>query len=78
MEQLCKDYMEYWDRIKEILIHIIFKEYGSPWLDRIGYITYVLNKAEFIKVDENPEYHLTLTFKDRIPMEDVMDLEWVN
>lgn len=73
-----KDYMEYWDRIKRLIIHIMFKEYGSPWLDRIGHLTYVLHKSEVIKVDENPEYHLTLTCRDRIPMEDVMDLEWVN
>lgn len=68
-----KDYMEYWDRIKSILIHIIFKEYGSPYDDKIAKLIYVLNKADFVKVDENPISTLSITFKDWVVPEDTID-----
>ena len=68
-----KDYMEYWDRIKSILIHIIFKDYGSPYKDQIARFIYILNKADFVKLDENPITNLSITFKDQIIPEDYID-----
>ena len=68
-----KDYMEYWDRIKSILIHVIFKDYGSPYKDQIARFIYILNKADFVKLDENPITNLSITFKDQIIPEDYID-----
>lgn len=68
-----KDYMEYWDRIKSMLIHIILKDYGSPYKDQIARFIYILNKADFVKLDENPITNLSITFKDQIIPEDYID-----
>lgn len=75
--RVFKDYIGYWDRIKSIIIHILFTEYGSPYDDKIAQFIYVLNKADVVKLDENPKTTLSITFKDDVSLEDSIDKTYI-
>lgn len=72
-----KDCIGYWDRIKKIIIHIIFAEYGSPYDDKIAQFIYILNKADVVKLDENPKTTISITFKDDVVLEDSIDKTYI-
>lgn len=65
--------MEYYDRIKELLIHLQSTDYASPYKDHIAQLIYVLNKRDVVTINEKPMYNNSITFKDSIIPEDCID-----
>lgn len=73
-----KDYMEYYDKWRSLLVHLLKVDYGSPYDDRIGQLIHVLHKADIVKVNEEINSELvTLNFKELITLEDIMDKTYI-
>lgn len=71
LERILKDEVPVDDKIADILVHLLFSDYGSPWKDTIAQIIYKLYKSDYIIMEDYiGSLNVHLNPKDNIPMED--------
>lgn len=72
-----KSYMEYRDRLNGLLIHLTKSDLASPYKDAIAQYTHVLHKSDIIKTDDEINSLISLTIKDYVKIEELMDKTYI-
>ena len=71
IERILHDRVHIHDRFGSILVHLLYKDYGSPWFDWIPEYKHIFTKGEFIDMEDHMEsMNISKEMSDTISLED--------
>lgn len=75
IERILKDKIPVDDKIADMLVHLKFKDYASPYKEVLQ-MMYKQWLSEYIVTEDYLSTNVSLEKKDRIPMEDILTIEY--
>lgn len=77
IERILHDRVHIHDRLASLLVHLLYKDYGSPYYDHISEYKHILNKGDWIPTEEHPlDMKVTLSKSDDVKQSDYLFIRY--